>query len=452
MDAIETFADYVVQSSYDTLSQEAIEATRIFIQDSFGVGIVGSAAPLVDEMRQAAALWGTADDARVWVFGQYFPAPTAAFLNAFLTHNSEFDCVHEPAVVHCVTVVLASAMAVAEKFGDITGKNLISAVALGVDVACILGVAAKSGLRFFRPATAGTFGATMAIGKLRGFDREQLIRACSIAFGQIGGTMQAHTEGSSLLAVQMGFAARNAVIACDLSAAGIDGPREIIEGEYGYLKLIEDGYDFGQLLVNLGQDWQITKVAHKPFPSGRATHGIVDCCLELRKKYSISAEKITSVVCNVPPLIHQLVGRHPNKNMTPNYARLCGPYTVARALMHGTVDVSHYRPEQIADRIAQELARRIEMPIDNNPDPNALTPVSATINLKDGQSFTAMREFVIGHPKNPLGQAGHLEKFRKNCASAQPTIISSQAEELIKRTTNLEQENDVADLVNLLIA
>ena len=138
--------------------------------------------------------------------------------------------------------------------------------------------------------------------------------------------------------------------------------------------------------------------------------------------------------------------------MTPNYARLCGPYTVARALMHGIVDVSHYRPEQIADSIAQELATRIEMPIDNNPDPNALTPVSATINLKDGQSFTAMREFVIGHPKNPLGQAGHLEKFRKNCASAQPSIISSQAEELIKRTTNLEQENDVANLVDLLIA
>ena len=235
----------------------------------------------------------------------------------------------------------------------------------------------------------------MAIGKLRDFDREHLIRACSIAFGQIGGTMQAHAEGSSLLAVQMGFAARNAFVACDLAAAGIDGPREIIEGEYGYLKLIEDGYDFGQLLVNLGQDWQITKVAHKPFPSGRATHGIVDCCLELREKYRISANKITSVVCEVPPLIHQLVGRLPNKNMTPNYARLCGPYTVARALMHGTVDVSHYRPEQIADNITHELATRIEMSIDNNPDPNALTPVKVTINLQHGQSFTTERKFVL---------------------------------------------------------
>ena len=64
-------------------------------------------------------------------------------------------------------------------------------------------------------------------------------------------------------------------MACDLAAEGIVGPREIIEGEFGYLNLIEDGYDFADLLTNLGKNWQITEVAHKPFPSGRATHGVV---------------------------------------------------------------------------------------------------------------------------------------------------------------------------------
>ena len=88
-------------------------ATRTFIQDSLGVGIVGSAAPQVDEMRRAAALWGRSEDSQVWVSGEVLPAPSAAFLNAFLTHNSEFDFVHEPAVVHSVTVVLAVCMAVA---------------------------------------------------------------------------------------------------------------------------------------------------------------------------------------------------------------------------------------------------------------------------------------------------------------------------------------------------
>lgn len=452
MDAIETFADHVIRSNYDSLTKEAIDATRIFIQDTLGVGIVGSAAPHVKEIRKTTSLWGTATDARVWVFGDYRPAPTAAFVNAFLTHNSEFDCVHEPAVVHCVTVVLASALAVAEKTGGITGKDLITAVAVGVDISCVLGIAAKSRLRFFRPATAGTIGATMAIGKLKHFKQDELIRACSIAFSQIGGTMQAHAEGSSLLAVQMGFAARNAVIACDLASAGIDGPRNIIEGEFGYLNLIEDGYDFDDLLCTLGQAWHITQVAHKPFPSGRATHGIVDCCLELRERHNIPFDQIFSVVCNVPPLIHQLVGRPPSMDMAPNYARLCGAYTVARALKHGTVDIAHYRPENISDQIIHELAKSVTMPINDNRDPNALTPVSVTINLKNDISLSTSRNFVLGNPKNPLSYTEHLAKFRKNCASAQPNIPNSQTEKLIKRTDNLDIEKDVANLVDLLIA
>jgi len=452
MDAIEIFADHVIGSSYDSLSREAADATRMFIQDSLGVGIVGSAAPQVDEMRRAAALWGTGDDARVWVSGECLPTPSAAFMNAFLTHNSEFDCVHEPAVVHCVTVVLAGSMAIAERHGGIRGRDLMAAVALGVDIACVLGVAATSGLRFFRPATAGTFAATMAIGKLRNFDRDELIRACSIAFGQVGGTMQAHTEGSSLLAVQMGFAARNAVMACDLAAAGVDGPREIIEGEFGYLNLIEDGYDFGDLLTNLGKDWQITGVAHKPFPSGRATHGVVDCCLALRQEHSLAADDVISVVCEVPPLIHQLVGRPPNKAMSPNYARLCAAYTVAQALTHGTIDVAHFRPDTIPDTAIHELACRVDMRIDDNPDPNALTPVRVAITLKDGMVVSTITEFVLGHPKNPLSRADHLAKFRHNCASARPSISELQAEALIASTDNLEDESDVAGLVDLMIA
>ena len=223
MDAIETFVDYVANTKYDDLPPEVIAATRTFIQDSFGVGIVGSAAPQVDELRRAAALWGQAPDARVWVSGERLPAPAVAFLNAFQTHNSEFDCIHEGAVVHCVSVVLAAATAISERQGNVSGKDLILAVALGVDVACVLGVAATTRLKFFRPATAGTFAATMGVGKLMGFDRERLLQACSIAYGQVGGTMQAHAEGSSLLAVQMGFAARNAISACDLAAAGVDG-------------------------------------------------------------------------------------------------------------------------------------------------------------------------------------------------------------------------------------
>lgn len=452
MDAIEKFADHVADTGFEDLPPEAVEAARTFILDSFGVGMVGSAAPQVDELRCAAALWGSGSDARVWVSGERLPAPQAAFMNAYQTHNSEFDCVHEAAVVHCVTVVLAGVMAVAEREKGFSGKDLITAITLGVDTACNLGIAATSGLRFFRPATAGIFAAAMGIGKLLGFDREQLIRACSIAYAQTGGTMQAHTEGSLLLAVQMAFAARNAIAACDLAAQGIDAPVNILEGPFGYLNLIEASYDLSEVLPSLGKVWRIAEVAHKPFPSGRATHGIVDACLGLRVENGLQVGNIVSVTAKVPPLVHHLVGRPPKAEMTPNYARLCASYVAARTLTHGAVEVAHFTPGNLSDSEIGDLAKRIDIVIDGNPDPNALSPISVDINLKDSGSLTTTREIIYGNPGNPMSHKDHLEKFRNNCANARPAIPSAQSEALIARVDDLENEQEIAALVDLMIA
>jgi aconitate decarboxylase len=452
MDAIEAFADYVAGTNYENLPPEAVAATLTFIQDSFGVGIVGSAAPQVDEVRRAARLWGLGDDARVWVSGERLPAQATAFVNAFQTHNSEFDCIHEGAVVHCVTVVLAATTAIAERQQNVSGKDLMLAVALGVDVACVLGLAATSGLKFFRPATAGTFAATMGVGKLMGFNRERLIQACSIAYGQVGGTMQAHTEGSSLLAVQMGFAARNAIVACDLAAAGVDGPRQVIEGEFGYLNMMEAGHDLKDMTDNLGKVWRISEVAHKPFPSGRATHGIIDCCLSLRRDYVINTDDIKAVICSAPPLITQLVGRRPNVDMTPNYARLCGAYAAAIALTHGTVEVSHFNNKSLKNGAILNLAERITILVNDNSDPNALAPLTLSVELKDGSIFSTSQDIVLGNPLNPLSRDEHLAKFTRNCASARPVIPEAQIKALIKRSDNLENEEDISSIVDLMIA
>src|SRR5262249_61156618 len=104
-----------------------------------------------------------------------------------------------------MTGVRPVALAGAERAKTVSGCDLIAAVTLGVDVAAGLGVAAATGLRFFRPATAGALGGAAALGKLMGLDRATMINAFSIAYAQLCGTMQAHSEGSPLLAMQMAF-------------------------------------------------------------------------------------------------------------------------------------------------------------------------------------------------------------------------------------------------------
>lgn len=451
MDAIERFARHVIETDHADLPSAAVSAARTFILDSLGVGIVGSTGPWMEQLIATLNGWGRGEDARIWVRGGHLPAPAAAMCNAYQVHNSEFDCVHEEAVVHAVTVVLPAVLAIAERDGDVSGRDLIAAVTLGVDVAASLGVAATSGLRFFRPGTAGAFAAVAGIGKARGFDQDTLVNAFSIAYAQLCGTMQAHTEGSMLLGMQVGFNARNAVAAGDMAASGLRGPKGVLEGAFGYFRLIESSYDLAPVLDKLGRTWRIAELAHKPYPSGRATHGILDACLELRRQHGFAAEAIERVTARVPSLINHLVGRPPTTGMTVNYARLCAGYVAARALLNGTVGVEDFRSPAMTDVATLGLAQRIEIVVDDNPDPNALTPIAVEIVLRDGRRLAHRVDVVYGNPAKPLSRDDHLAKFRRNCAGAALQIPDVKVDALIAAVDDLEAVGDVTELVDLMV-
>ena len=450
MDAISAFAEHVVATRFADIPADAMRAAKVFILDTLGVGLAGSAGPMARELAELSASWGEGKEARVWGSGFARAAAAAAMCNSYQVHNSEFDCVHEDAVVHAMSVVLPAAMAGAERARTVSGADLIAAVVIGVDLAAGLGVSAVTGLRFFRPATAGAFGGTAALGKLTGLDHPAMVNAFSIAYGQLCGTMQAHTEGSALLAMQMGFNARNAVVACDLAAAGFEGPLNVLEGPFGYFKLFEPEGSPARVVEQLGRRWLIAELAHKPFPSGRATHGIVEACLTLRRQHAIAPDAIERVTAFVPPLVHHLVGRPLREEMQTNYARLCAAYVAACALCSGTVRLEHFTPEAYRYTATQALARRVVIEVRDAGNPNALTPVEVEIALRDGTRYATRIEIVYGNPKKPLSRADHLEKFRRNCAAAARPLPRENVERLIERVDRLEDVAEVTELVDLI--
>ncbi len=451
MDAVAKFAQHVAETTYDDLPEAAVLAAKTYILDTFGVGIAGSDGPWMDELLEVQGLVGKGDDARVWGRGDRLPAPAAAMCNGYQIHNSEFDCVHEAAVLHPMTVVLAATMAFAEREGDVSGRDLVTAMVLGVDIACHLGVASTSRMQFFRPATAGAMAAAAGIGKCRGFGPDRLVDAFSIAYGQLCGTMQAHTEGSILLGMQIGFNARNAIIACDMAARDLEAPKNVFEGPFGYLRLIESEYDLGPVLADLGRVWRITEVAHKPFPSGRATHGVVDAVLTLKREHGFDVGDIDRVEAWIPPLTHHLVGRPIQDGMKVNYARLCTAFVAARALLNDFVGVDDFKPEVLDDAATLALGRRFEIGIDDNPDPNALTPISVAIELTDGARHEITLDVVYGNPAKAMTRDAHLAKFRRNWRAGAMALDENKAEQLIDLVDNLEAVDDVSRLVDLMV-
>ena len=436
--AVDRLVQHVMATRFEALSAPAVAAVKTFCLDTIGVSVAGTRARYAAELRAAVDAWGSGDEATGLGLGNRLPAGAAAMVNAFHAHNQEFDCVHEAAVVHPLTTIQSAALAAAERSGGVTGRDLILALALGVDVATSVGMAAQTGLRFFRPATAGVFGATAAAGKLAGLDAAGLKNALGLAYAQNAGTMQSHVEGGPALALQMGFAAAAAVRAVDLARAGIPGPHDVLEGPFGYFRLYEGDWDLEPVWAELGTVWRITQVSHKPFPTGRAAHGGLDGILQLRAAHGLQADDIVRLTLAAPPLIHQLVGRPVQPDMDVTYARLCFQYVGALALLHGDVDVADFSPERLADPRLHDLARRLELVADGNPDPNALAPQAVTAYLKDGRALRVDIPHTLGSPERPLSREQHLAKFRRCWSGGVQPLADEAADRLIGLIDSLD--------------
>lgn len=448
------FIDAIVRHGIDTkyadLSPEAIIAVKTFLLDTIGVGIAGASAPLTSKIRQSASRWADGGNSYVWGNNGFATTPAnAAFVNGFQIHCQEYDCVHEPAVVHPLATILSAIMAEIDSQKEpVSGQKLATSIAIAVDFAASIGVAVSSPIKFFRPANAGIFGATLGISKLRGFDEEKTKNALGYALAFCSGTMQSHVEGKPALPVQIGAGARGSIMACDLAELGMEGPNDSLEGPFGYFNLFEDEYDLTEVTKALGKTWRIAEVSHKPFPTGRAAQGGIVLVQKL-KEQGVTAENLDKLVLSAPPIIERLVGRPIIEDMPANYARLCFQYSGAVALLKGNVTLQDFENHSLNDAGIRSLASKISVENDGHPDPAAFAPQTATALLKDGREHIVTIDALFGSPAQPMTRDQHIEKFRSCCSFGWKQSNPKIEDILIHHTDNLETLDDSACLSRL---
>lgn len=378
------------------LPAEVDNSLRMLLSDTHAVGLAGTSHPDAARVIAVARAWG---DER---------PPSAAFVSGFLFHCLEWDAVHEPAVVHAMSAVVAAVEALAPLARAASEQIMLRSIAVGVETACLLGVAATSPLRFFRPATAGALGAALAAGHLLGLGEQALRHALGLAVAQASGTMQAHVEGSVALPLQVGFAARAGVSAAMLAAGGLAGPGDSLEGTFGYFPLFDKG-KLAPHIDGLGESWRIPGISIKPWPCGRASHGVLDAIARVRAAHP--GEEIVRIEASVPPLVMRLVGRPWRPDGSAAHARLCLPFLVALMLRDGHIDPRAFTADAFADQGLQMLGARLRLEQDDNPDPNALVPQRVRLTLAGGHIEDIGLDCVLGSPGMPLSTAGHEAKI-----------------------------------------
>jgi 2-methylcitrate dehydratase PrpD len=291
-------ARHICCTSYADLPASAVESARRDILDTFGCMLGGSGSPGIDELFAVLSRWGGLAESRVLLRSLQLPAPQAALLNASMGHALDFDdTLDTGGSIHPGVSVLGAALAVCDSLGAVTGKELLLAVALGLDVSCRIALASTLDRGWHRTSAIGVFGATAAAGKLLRLQPEQMLAAFGIAYSHAAGNRQCILDGALTKRMQAGQAASAGVFSAVLARTGFTGAHNIFDGRFGFFELYQpSGADPSVLLPDLGTMFRGEALSYKPYPCGRPLHAAIDAALAARAQLQITGVRHIAAV------------------------------------------------------------------------------------------------------------------------------------------------------------
>lgn len=441
--------NHLTKIQFDDLPDAVIDNTKKFILDSLGVAIAGASAPGSKEVVDLVKTWGGKPEATILSYGGKVPAPSAAFANSVMMHALDFDDTLDESALHAHVSVLPAALAVAESVGDVSGKDLITAVTLGVDLVCRLGLATKRPLSWIRTATCGSFGAAAASGKILNLDREEMGHALGIVYSQTSGNAQCLIDGGLVKRMQPGFSAKGGGLSAFLAKKGITGARDVFEGPYGFFSLYEGGdYDQEKLCDALGERFEGTRLSIKPYPSCRMTHASIDAALALRKEMRLQLSEIEEIVVQVSKMVYDMVGSPFSIRKSPQVdAQFSIPYTVAAGLVRGDVFLKDFEEVSIRDPRVLKLAEKVKVVTDPALKERDMNTVRLVVKTTQGV-YEKRVDRMKGSPSNPMSVDEGIEKFKKCLTYSQKPIAQSKLDEIIDGLVNLERIKDIRALMD----
>jgi len=454
----EQLADWARTIDFDDLPADVVENTKYRILDVIGLALAGLGTPYGESLKQASAAMNPAGSSRIFGVGQRVGVAPAAFTNGALSQAMEFDDTHNESIVHMSSPSVAAALALAEQL-KVSGRELITAIALGNEISCRVGSVAPGQFhrRGFHPTGLfAPFGVAYLAGRLLASSREQLVNAAGIVGSFASGILECWVDGTQSKFLHPGWAAQGGITAAFLGRAANTGPTAVFEGRFGlFASHLQDqavARNYERITGGLGKTWDSRLASFKPYPVVHVIHPYIDLLLRLRKQHSIDPKQVREVICPVAPFIVTIVceplaeKRRPN---TDSHGRVSLQYTLAEALHFGELGKHAYQPASLRDPEILRLADLVTYQVDPSfPGPERFKG-AIRIVMKNGAIYEAVEEHNRGSAANPMTRTELLGKFETN---AEDVLTQQERARLIEAVTNLESSPDSGALVQLSIA
>jgi 2-methylcitrate dehydratase PrpD len=428
-------AEYAAALRYEDLPAPVVRQAKECITDTVAAGICGSALPWSRIVIDYAERTGPGGRSHILGRGSAVQAPAAALANGALAHAFELDSLTRPgAGAHPGATVLPPALAIAQEKGA-DGRALIAAFVAGNEVMIRIGRATghtNEARGFHAPGTTGPFGAAVAAGHLLGLDAGAMTNALGIAGSLCGGLLEfARGDGGMVKRLHLGRASEAGVLAASLAAGGFTGPRTVIEGQFGFLRVFCTAWDEAELTRGLGEEFVVSSTVLKRYPCHATAHAAVKAVRELQAEHGFAGATVEAITVTGT---ERMVERHnilePADLMLAQYSI---PFSVALALSREARDPESWDETALGDPQIRSLARRVRLV----PEPSGghdATGSAVTITLADGRRLEC-------HAESGMLEPGELaDKFQRLTRAA---LGEQGAAALYDRLQRLEDEEEL---------
>jgi len=363
---------------------------------------------------------------------------SAALVNGITSHTFDFDDTHLKTIIHPAGPVASALLALAEVTGA-SGREVIDALVLGIDVSCRMGnciYPEHYDRGWHITGSTGTLGAAAGCARLLKLDEAQTAMALGIAASQPVGLREQF--GTMTKPFHPGAAARAGLMSALLAKHGFTASRKALEAPRGFAQVVSSKYDWNEITGELGSRFEISFNTYKPFACGIVIHPTIDAATQLRAQ-GVKAEDVESVELRVHSLVLELTGnKEPQDGLQGKFSVYHG---FAAGLIFGRAAEAEYDDHIVRREDMTALRRKVVATVDDKID-EASADVTAI--LKDGRKVHVFVEHAIGSLERPMQDKDLEAKFH---SLADAVIGKDKADSLLEACWSLAGATDVRALV-----
>lgn len=448
MDETSAVVALIRETTFSDIPEEAIEHSKTAIQDFAGVAVYGSHYDVGDRIYQYVNQQASGDQSTVFCRGTA-SISGAALANGTFGHAIDYDDTFESIVIHPTSPIFSAALATAESV-DASTRDLLTGYVVGCEVAFRIGHSTypehyQNG--WHATGTIGTFGAAAAAGSVLGLEEDQLENALGIAASSSSSLKK--NFGSMTKPLHAGHASEMGVRAAILAQNDFTADEAVLEGDLGYgeVMTIHDGYDPSEITEGLGEEWNVTDIGYKPYPSGVITHAAMDAMRELVLENDLTPERVDRITVSLEDAASEMLIHAQPANALQ--AKFSIEFCLAAILREGEAGIHEFTDEYVTDPDTRAAIEKVDRAFEEDLFGDDFAGYGAVVRVQttDGDELRAEERFAPGSPNNPLSEKRLREKFFE-CTETR--MDRSQAEELETAIQNLDDDMPVDEFVTHL--